>query len=356
MDLIDKLEEIASRVKKTKEQVSTEEATKNAFVMPFIAALGYDIFNPTEVIPEYTADIGTKKGEKVDYCINKDGQPIIIIECKHWKENLDNYFGQLHRYFHVTDSKFAILTNGIIFRFFTDLEKQNKMDDKPFLELNLLKINKNLILELKKFQKENFDLEEIISSASDLKYTKLIKGVLSTDLKEPSDKFVKYITDQVYSGRVTSKILTQFKDLVAISSKQVVNELINDRLQSAIKEEEEEKVKDELEEAQIEELEDDGIETTEEEWEAFRIIRAIARRKVSANRIAIRDTKSYCGILLDDNNRKPICRLHFNGPNKYIGTFGASKDETKHKIESIEEIYSHQDFILNAIENYDEEK
>ncbi|HWW37903.1 type I restriction endonuclease, partial [Pedobacter sp.] len=128
MDLKLKLEQLHQRVVGLKDQINTEEATKNAFVMPFIQILGYDIFNPTEVIPEHICDIGTKKGEKVDYVIRNNNEPILIFECKHWKENADAHNSQLHRYYHVSKARFGVLTNGTVYNFYTDLEKPNIMD------------------------------------------------------------------------------------------------------------------------------------------------------------------------------------------------------------------------------------
>ena len=102
MDFKDQIKLLSERVIKLKENTQTEEATKTAFIMPFLQTLGYDVFDPTEVVPEYTCDLGIKKGEKIDYAIHKDGQPIILIECKHWKEDLTSHNGQLFRYFHVS--------------------------------------------------------------------------------------------------------------------------------------------------------------------------------------------------------------------------------------------------------------
>ncbi len=121
--------------------------------MPFIAALGYDVFNPHEVVPEFVADLGIKKGEKVDYCILKDGKPIVIVECKHWKEELDVHKTQLHRYFHVTTSRFGILTNGVVYRFSLIWVEPNKMDDKPFWEFNITDMNEQAVHELKNTQR-----------------------------------------------------------------------------------------------------------------------------------------------------------------------------------------------------------
>jgi hypothetical protein len=121
MDFKDSIKQISDRVLKLKDQIQTEEATKTAFVMPFIQVLGYDVFNPLEVIPEMVCDIGTKKGEKIDYAITKDDQHIMLIECKHWKQVLSLHDNQLLRYFHVSKAKFGILTNGLRYRFYTDL-------------------------------------------------------------------------------------------------------------------------------------------------------------------------------------------------------------------------------------------
>src|SRR4051812_29387574 len=111
MDLIDQLKALSARLNTTKSLIQTEEATKNAMVMPFIQILGYNVFDPTEVTPELVADIGTKKGEKVDYAILRDGRPIMLFECKRCGGELNiNHAGQLFRYFHVTAARFGVLT------------------------------------------------------------------------------------------------------------------------------------------------------------------------------------------------------------------------------------------------------
>ncbi len=79
MDFIDRIRDLSTRIPKQLEHIQTEEATKNALIMPFISALGYNVFDPTEVVPEFTADVGIKKGEKVDYAIHLDGKPIMLF-------------------------------------------------------------------------------------------------------------------------------------------------------------------------------------------------------------------------------------------------------------------------------------
>lgn len=361
MDLQDQINSIADRANKLQAQIQTEEATKNALIMPFIQALGYDIFNPLEVIPEYTADIGTKKGEKVDYAIMQEDKPAIIMECKAITEKLDVHKSQLLRYFNVVHARFGILTNGVIYQFFTDLEELNKMDEKPFLEFNIGSVTENIIKEIKKFHKTTFDLDSILSNASDLKYSNEIKAMLSSEFNDPSDDFVRFFAQKTYPGKVTAKILLQFKELVKKTLKNFMSESVNNRLKSAIEKEEETVAgttesatenSSENEEVQEEEKKN-GINTTEEEIEAYFIIKTILRPHMDAERVTHRDTQSYFGILLDDNNRKPICRLWLETNKKYIGVFDQEKNVTRHEITSLNDIYQHTDALVDTLKLYE---
>ena len=201
MEFNERIKQFSERVSMLKGTISTEEATKMSLVVPLFQLLGYDVFNPTEFCPEYTADIGIKKGEKVDYAILEDNQPTILIECKSCSEQLDKHASQLFRYFSTTPSKFGILTNGIIYRFYTDLEESNKMDLIPFLEIDMLSLKDSSINELKKFCKDNFDKDKIFSTAEELKYGSLIKGVLASQLDTPSEEFVRFLISGIYEGQ-----------------------------------------------------------------------------------------------------------------------------------------------------------
>lgn len=349
METQSKLKSLAEKVTDLKDQINSEEATKTAFILPFINILGYDIFNPTEVVPEFTADIGLKKGEKVDYAIFQNGIPQIIIECKCWREDLNVHNSQLFRYFHVTKARFGLLTNGIQYRFYTDLEESNKMDEKPFFEFDITLLKDSTLTEIMKFHKSDFDVDKIFSNASSLKYTREIKKIFDQELNDPSEDFVRLFATKVYNGRLMEKILLQFKDLVQKAINQQISEKVNARLQSALHKEEEQQsqVQIELEE------EVSKIVTTEEEMEGFRMVIAILRRKIDKERIASRDTQSYFGVLLDDNNRKPICRLHFNSNNKYLGLFDENKKETKYLLQDIDDIYNYEKEILETLEFYE---
>jgi len=357
MDFKDQIKQLGERVAKLKDQIQTEEATKNAFIMPFIQTLGYDVFNPTEVVPEFISDIGLKKGEKIDYAIFKDGSPTILIECKHWAQNLNIHDGQLLRYFHVSKAKFGLLTNGIVYRFYSDLVAANKMDEKPFLEFNINEIKDNQVEELKKFHKTVFDAESITNTASELKFMNELKQLIQQELINPTPDFVKHFARQVYPSVVTAKVLEQFTNLTKKSIQQHISDLITERLKTALTKEDEETKKQEavqaLEQAKIDEVK---VVTTDEELEGFMIVKTILRQKISATRITHRDAQSYFAILLDDNNRKTICRLYLNGNKKFFVTLDDQKKEVKNEINSLDDIFKHSETLLKIVDNYDKSK
>jgi len=353
MDFKDQIKILGDRVSKLKDQISTEEATKNAFVMPFLQALGYDVFNPIEVVPEFISDIGLKKGEKIDYAIFLDGKPTILIECKHWAQDLSIHDGQLLRYFHVSKAKFGLLTNGIMYRFYSDLVDANKMDEKPFLEFNISEIKDNQIEELKKFHKSYFDADSIVNTASELKFMNELKQLLNQELNNPTPEFVKHFAKQVYPGMITSKILDQFTNLTKKSVQQYISDLITERLKTALNKEDEAAKEQDINQVTVSKEPESKIETTQEELEGFLIVKSILRQKVDCKRIVYRDALSYFAILLDDNNRKPICRLYFNGVKKYFVTLDENKKEVKTEIKSLDDLYSFSDQLLKIVDNYE---
>lgn len=354
-DLKLKLEQLHQRVAALKDQIHTEEATKNAFVMPFIQILGYDIFNPTEVIPEYICDIGTKKGEKIDYVIKKEDKPILIIECKHWKENADAHNSQLHRYYHVSRSRFGVLTNGMVYNFYADLERPNIMDDKPFFTLELSNLKDAGIKILEKFTRNGYNLEGILDSAEDLKYIKAIRNEFEKELKDPSDELVKLLVNRFFEKPLTASRLASFKEYARRAISNSINESINFRLKNALNINEKTPTKQEQREVvPVDENPDAArVVTTEEEIEGSQIIKAILREVVPAARISFRDTQSYFGILLDDNNRKPLARLHFNFSKKYLELFHKGKDNGERKLlATLDDIYQYKKELLTTVDQY----
>lgn len=363
MEFSELLAALALKVRNQRDAIQTEEATKNAFIMPFISTiLGYDVFNPLEVVPEFTADVGVKKGEKVDYAIMRDGEVQILIECKKSKEALRiEHASQLFRYFAVTNARIAVLTNGETYQFYTDLDAPNRMDEKPFLVLDLLDIDETLIPELRKLTKDVFDLDSIINSAEELKYIGQIKRTIAAQFKDPQDEWIRFFTTRVYEGAFTQKVREQFTSLVTKATKQFLNDQVNDRLKTALGSSSFSPALADSQAAAITsqdvvaiDLErDTEIETTLEELEGYQIVKAIACSEVKPQRVMHRDSKSYFAVLLDDNNRKPIARLHFNGKKqKYLGVFDSEKTETRHPIDTLDEIYLYADAIRGSVKSY----
>jgi hypothetical protein len=359
MDMIDSLRALAGRLEKTLDLIKTEEATKNSMIMPLIQLLGYNVFDPLEVTPEYVSDVGTKKGEKVDYAILKDGSPIMLFECKKSGDSLNiNHAGQLFRYFHVTSVRFGVLTNGIEYKFFSDLELPNKMDEKPFFEFNLLNFKERDVEELKKFAKSAFDLDSILSNANDLKYARLVKNKLNSWVTEPPEEFVRLIAaDLIENKRITSAIREQFTTITKRAFEQLISEKINDRLKGAM----DVPLVTPMEKATAAatpaaEEPVSNVVTTRDETEGFYIVRAIVRGVLPVERVQMRDSQTYCAILVDDNNRKPICRLRFNSKRSLtIGIFNAQKEEEMIKIDRLDDIYLHADKLIAIAQSYSAE-
>lgn len=340
MELQAKLEALSEKANTHRELLLTEEAAKTALVMPFLQALGYDVFNPNEVVPEFTCDVGTKKGEKVDYAIRIDGEIKMLIECKPCGHELSiKHASQLYRYFGVTDAKFAILTNGARFKFYTDLDSQNRMDQKAFFEFDLCKLRKTDIRNLAKFQRVGFDVDAIFETAASLQMEGQVIKALEAEMTDPSAEFARLMAAKVSDRRLTAGTKTAVARHIPNAFNAIIRNRLNDRLTSAIDPGDTEEPASSSE-----------VETTADETEGFNIIRAIASELVDPSRVVMRDQRSYCAILLDDNNRKPIARLWFNSDTaRYLGTFDAQKEETRHPIQQIVEIFKHRNAILDRV-------
>lgn len=360
-DFADRLKELAHRVATQRANITTEEATKHALVLPFIQMLGYDVFNPGEVTPELIADVGVKKGEKVDYAILLNGAPKMIFECKTHTTNLRQAeYSQLFRYFHVTDVRFGILTNGLQYWFFTDLDAQNKMDEQPFLKLDLLNLRDGDHEELKKFTRAQFDVDNILSTASELKYVRELKRALAEELTTPSEDFARLLISKVYTGPITAKVRAQFTPFLGKAYQDHLNDIFRDRLKGVIGQPAEElTLPDTPAETPQVSSEPDAANTaqatvtTDDERDAFLIIRAIAAAETDVQRVVMRDVQSYCGVLFDDNNRKPICRLYMNGKRWQLGLFdNEERSEVRHNFTSTSELYQHADALRSTIRRY----
>lgn len=355
MDFAQKVSDLASRSRNAARLAMTEEATKTSVVLPLLQALGYDVFNLEEVVPEFIADVGIKKGEKIDFAIKIGGKIAILIETKPISMSLGNaQFSQLYRYFSTAEARLAILTNGKEIWFFSDIDERNKMDKKPFFVFDLQNYDEKQVTELARFQKSNFNIEDILDAASNLKYVKAAASYFSAQLKQPDDDFVRLVGRQIYEGSITKSAMEVLRPAIQSALDEVIRNRIQEKLNVTFAKEAT-AFEQATEKTPTETVlsSDADVVTTDEERFAFMIVQAIGSKVASVERITMRDAKTYCSVFVDDNNRKPVCRFYFNGKNtKAIGVFSSDKEETKFPILNPTEIYSHSEMILSTIEHY----
>lgn len=340
MELEAKLEALADKVRRHAEILETEEASKFALVNPFIEALGFDLSNPSEVTPEFTCDYGGRRGEKVDYAIRVGGEVAMLVECKSTASELSlKHASQLCRYFGASDARFAILTNGAVYKFFTDLDATNRMDAEPFLEVDIRDLKKSDVKGLAKFQKSDFDIDSAAEAAANMQMETSVIDALKSEMATPSDEMVRLVASHVTDRRLTPGVKSVIARHIPNAFNAIVRERLDAKWSSAMSDE------PENEPASTSE-----VETTQEELDGFYIVRAIGSELVAPERIVIRDSQSYCAVLLDDNNRKPIARLRFNSPTtKYVGTFDADKNEEMNAVKETRDIFKLRKQILARI-------
>lgn len=366
MDFKDSILQLAEKIAKQKDSIATEEATKTSFIMPMIAALGYDVFNPFEVVPEMDCDL-TKRGDKIDYAIMKDDTPILLIECKHCRQNLDLHSTQLAKYYAASNARFGVLTNGIEYRFYADLDKQNIMDEKPFLVVDMLDLSDTDIEQMKKFHKSYYNEQEILSTVQELQITIQVKELITKNFQNPGDEFTRYFVKCINDRKSTAKLIEQYRPIVKKSIASVINDIIADRLNVAIKNENKEKDQpkdDDMHSNPTEQTEEDklpdgvvyqdkekGVTTTQEEIDAYNIVRSILRQYVDVKRIQYNDYKSYFTVNLDGSTWWWICRLYLGKRKKQ---FCIPKDNYASnewiEIENIDDIFKYADRLKEGFD------
>ena len=356
MDISARVRDLADRVQQQLPRVQTEEATKLALINPFIReVLGYDTTDLSEVIPEYTADVGVKKGEKVDYAILREGAPLILIEAKkagtHLQEE-EPY--QLYRYFTTTPSaQFGIYTDGTRYLFYSDLEKDNIMDNRPFLTLDLLDPDPASVEEVAKFVKSEFNPGEIRASATGLKYTRAIKTELQQEVTNPSEEFVRLFMGRVYSGLKTKTKIDEFTAITRRAARQLMRDQLRGTLNTVLAQgDSASEIAPAASGTSTTEEPEDEIVTTEAELTGFYAVKAILHDIVEPSRVTLRDSKRASFVILDDTQRRPVCRFWFNRKQKYLGLFDENKKETRLPIDSVDEIFAHADTLRATAARY----
>jgi len=215
------------------------------------------------------------------------------------------------------------------------------MDEKPFFEFNMLDFKDQDVEELKKFAKSSFDLENILNTANQLKYTRSIQNTLRVWMTDPPEEFVRLASADFLAGKQFRGAVKEFFTQVTKQAfQQLVGDKINERLKGAMTPEPLSAVTAVVDEAADPLAGNEGFIPSDIEVEGFQIIRAMLRPLVKPGRIYIRDAASYCAILFDDNNRKPVCRLRFNNESRLVvGLFNDRKEEEKVSIASLDQLF-----------------
>ncbi|MGL5067339.1 MAG: type I restriction enzyme HsdR N-terminal domain-containing protein [Sarcina sp.] len=331
--LKDKLFEISNNIMEIKSNIITEEATKQALILPFFQVLKYDVFNPVEFVPECAADFGVKKGEKVDYAIKLESEIAILIEAKSCNVKLDKHAGQLSRYFNNASAPIGILTNGVEYRFFSDIEASNRMDEEAFCIINMLELKDSDVEFLYRFLKGEFSEEKIREIAHDLKERKKIKDIINHELEDPSEELISVIMSSVNNKRKTGAYFSKYKPMVKDMLDEKIKEVAIDKITNEI-----------TEPLDIKPI--NKVVTTEEELVAYGIILGLLGEYIDVGNICYKDTESYFNILLINNVRRWICRLFLNGSKKYI-MFPDNSE--KILMDDIGDISKHKERILNSL-------
>ena len=369
MDSTAQIKALAARIPSMIGNIQTEEATKQVLILPFINALGYNVFDLEEVVPEFDANVGAAKKFKLDYAIFKEGKPIILIECKCINDKLDkdDAYTQLFAYYAAVEARIGVLTNGIIYRFYADLDKQHVMDKKPFLEIDMSNLKEPVLEELKRITKSSFDIEEMISAATEMKYIGGILSILTEQMNTPSEDFTKVFYNRLCPEKsFIASVKPLFADYTQRALKQFVRDQVNISLgasgftsdmPSAAPVPNPLSINDSDTADDTATTEGPILVFTEEERQGYYIIKAILRQIIDPARIAYRDVQSYCGILLDDNKFKPICRLYFNNPKSLkLGLFdhgSGEKQEQKVPLNSLDDIYQYAEQLKATINHYE---
>jgi hypothetical protein len=295
MAFTDDIARYTDQIRGRLDHVKGEEATKQALVIPFLQVLGYDVFDPREVRPEYVADFATKKSgqfEKVDYAVFMAGSPAFFVECKPLGAPLEDHGGQLARYFNATPSvRIAMITDGVKIMVYTDLNHTNVMDPTPWLNINLLALKPAEIEVLRRFRKADFSAEETHALAEEMVYYSAMTDLVGTQFQAPTDSFVRWAAGELPSvGRVTDKLIKRLTPIL----KKAMQSVLVDQVTRSLERTEEPVTAPVM--PLIPEESKSAVITTPEELEVYKSIKDIILQEHPDATIGYNDTKSYFTI------------------------------------------------------------
>ena len=332
-DFVRHIREFSNSIDKNKlSNINNEEETKSDLILPVLNILGYQVFISSEVEKEKGVQIGTRP-HKIDYVINKNENQIFIVECKHHEQtDLTRHRNQLYSYFTALPSvHFALLTNGIEYHFHTNIiGAKNVMDREPFLSFDIRFIKDSELDFFKNFCKHEFDLEKCIELSENCKYYNGILDHLTKQLHEPDKVFIDYLTKLVFDGRRGNIIRSRLDKL----AKKALHDFKEKTLSFGNEEE-------------------DEIVTTRTELAGYRKVMEILKNTVNLDKVVDRDTVPFFCILFDDNEKKPLCNLHFNNESDLkFGIFDKDRNEKIHNIEAVNDIYKFNQQLIELTNYY----
>lgn len=331
-DLEKNLQELSSRASVIKNHITNEEGTKTSLILPLFKILGYDIENPQKMIPEYTVE-----NDRVDYSIMQDNAPLLFIEAKSVKEDLNKHKEQAKKYFNNSDTKIICLTNGLTYNFYSDINKDNIMDDEPFLSFDIEKITDFEIRYLKNLSIDNFTMENYSDVVYQIKATEFIRH----QLENPSDEFIRFVANNISNKKKTKKFLEKVKKLIFGSVKDVLSVISNGKI-----------VISQINTSAKIKSNNPQIITTEEELEGYKIIVSILSEIYSVTNLNYKDTQKYFAIIA---NKKPgnwIARLYLGVKKKSIMLPDGNNGYKRYQLNDINDLYKYKDELLDSASKY----
>ncbi len=299
-------ESLAAYVKLVKDRADhvkgNEQATKQSLIAPLFATLGYDLSDPHECVPEYRADFGKDRSAKpVDWAFLQNGKPTFFVEAKDAGKKLAGYNEQLGDYFAKSpEAKLGILTNGVLWWFYTDVVNANVMDKEPFLKWDVVNDEKPPYDFLTLLQKSQFTAELIRTFAQRKRAQNLLVNELIR-LLEPSPEFTRLAIANIEIRNLTAAVVDSWKPVLA----NAIGEWAKQRILSSVL-----NSPPEVAASFAEPGTDSRIETTQEELDAY----AIVCRVLGPERpVEYDDTISYFKVHHPKKRTWVMCRL-------YLGT------------------------------------
>ncbi len=332
MSFQESLEQIRDTIRQHGDKLANEEMTKQALILPMIEAWGYDTRNPSEVMAEYPVTLANGGNGRADYVIMQNERPAIVIECKAANVTVDESVSdQMRDYAAALGAVVGVATNGYTYTCYTDLDSAGTMDADPFCVAIVQSLPEGDEVALELLAKVNFAPDQVRVSA------RLHKEELVSRWR--AEAFTRSVPAQDELTRIAEFADKSERDTELTQLLKKIGERIHVEV-------------DAIRQLGRSDDADDGVVTTNDELDGYFIVKGILHGVIDPDRVEYRDAKTYFSVLIDDNNRKPICRFHFNGRQKYVGTFDEDKNETRHSVNDVNDIIEQANTLRRMARRY----